>query len=53
MEVGENKSSKYWLGVLNGLKNRGVKDILFCTGFAPLFCYLCIVSQQNLKKSTL
>ncbi len=26
--VGENESSKYWLGVLNELKNRGVKDIL-------------------------
>jgi transposase-like protein len=27
-EVGGNESSKYWLSVLNGLKNRGVKDIL-------------------------
>ena len=26
--IGENESSKYWLGVLNGLKNRGVRDIL-------------------------
>ncbi len=26
--IGENESSKYWLSVLNGLKNRGVKDIL-------------------------
>lgn len=26
--VGENESSKYWLSVLNSLKNRGVKDIL-------------------------
>jgi transposase-like protein len=26
--VGENESSKYWLGVLNEIKNRGVKDIL-------------------------
>lgn len=26
--VGENESSKYWLSVLNELKNRGVKDIL-------------------------
>ncbi|MBQ6684752.1 MAG: IS256 family transposase [Firmicutes bacterium] len=26
LEIGENESSKYWLGVLNGLKNRGVKD---------------------------
>ncbi len=26
--IGENESSKYWLSVLNGLKNRGVQDIL-------------------------
>ena len=26
--IGENESSKYWLGILNELKNRGVKDIL-------------------------
>lgn len=26
--IGENESSKYWLSVLNTLKNRGVKDIL-------------------------
>ena len=28
IEVGENESSKYWLSVLNGLKNRGVRDIM-------------------------
>lgn len=28
LEIGENESSKYWLGVLNGLKNRGMKDIM-------------------------
>ena len=28
IEVGENESSKYWLSVLNSLKNRGVQDIL-------------------------
>lgn len=28
IQVGENESSKYWLSVLNELKNRGVKDIL-------------------------
>lgn len=28
MWVGENESSKYWLSVLNGLRNRGVQDIL-------------------------
>jgi putative transposase len=36
--IGENESSKFWLSVLNDLKNRGVRDIyLFCvdglTGF--------------------
>ena len=28
IQIGENESSKYWLGVLNELKNRSVKDIL-------------------------
>ena len=27
IQIGENESSKYWLGVLNELKNRSVKDI--------------------------
>lgn len=26
--IGENESSKFWLGVLNELKNRGVEDVL-------------------------
>ena len=38
MWVGENESAKYWLSILNGLKNRGVNDILIAcvdglTGF--------------------
>ena len=28
MYVGENESAKYWLSIMNGLKNRGVEDIL-------------------------
>jgi transposase-like protein len=29
--IGENESSKFWLGVLNDLKNRGIQDVLiFC-----------------------
>lgn len=29
--IGENETSKFWLGVLNELKNRGVEDVLmFC-----------------------
>ena len=27
MYVGENKSAKFWLSIMNGLKNRGVEDI--------------------------
>lgn len=29
MWVGGNESAKYWLGVLNDIKNRGVEDGLF------------------------
>lgn len=37
--IGENEGAKYWLGLLNELKNRGVNDILICcidglTGFS-------------------
>lgn len=28
IQIGENESSKYWLSILNELKNRGVKDIM-------------------------
>jgi transposase-like protein len=29
--IGENETSKFWLGVMNDLKNRGVQDVLlFC-----------------------
>lgn len=39
MWVGENESAKFWAGVLNSLRNRGVEDILIActdnlTGFA-------------------
>jgi putative transposase len=39
MWVGENESAKFWLGILNGLKNRGIQDILIAcvdglTGFS-------------------
>ncbi|MFV0323577.1 MAG: IS256 family transposase [Bacteroides xylanisolvens] len=38
MYIGENESAKFWLSILNGLKNRGVRDILIAcvdglTGF--------------------
>ena len=29
INVGANETSKFWLGMLNDLKNRGVQDILF------------------------
>lgn len=58
IEIGENESSKYWLSVLNGLKNRGVKDILIIcadglngireaiqTAFAKTEYQRCIVHQ--------
>jgi len=28
IEIGENESAKFWLSVLNSLKNRGIRDIL-------------------------
>ena len=28
MYAGENESAKFWLSIMNGLKNRGVEDIL-------------------------
>lgn len=28
LQIGENESAKYWLGVLNDLKNRGVRDVM-------------------------
>lgn len=59
IQVGENESSKYWLSVLNGLKNRGgVKDILIicadglsgikeaiCAAFPKTEYQRCIVHQ--------
>lgn len=41
INIGENESSKYWLGVLNELKNRGVKDILI----------LCADGLSGIKES--
>jgi transposase-like protein len=39
--IGENESSKYWLSILNELKNRGVKDILI----------LCADGLSGIKES--
>ncbi len=58
MYIGEHETSKFWLTVLNELKNRGVEDILICcvdnlSGFseAILACFpqteiqKCVVHQ--------
>ncbi len=34
ISVGANETSKFWLGILNDLKNRGVKDVLFSVWMA-------------------
>lgn len=39
--IGQNESSKYWLSILNELKNRGVKDILI----------LCADGLSGIKES--
>jgi transposase-like protein len=58
MWIGEHETSKFWLSVLNELKNRGVEDILICcvdnlSGFSEAIsaCYpqaeiqKCVVHQ--------
>ena len=58
LEIGENESSKYWLGVLNVLKNRGINDIMvicadgltgikeaIATAFSQTEYQRCIVHQ--------
>lgn len=41
IQIGQNESSKYWLSVLNELKNRGVRDILI----------LCVDGLSGIKES--
>ena len=58
LEIGENESSKYWLEVLNALKNRGINDIMvicadgltgikeaIATAFSQTEYQRCIVHQ--------
>lgn len=33
MYVGENESARFWLSILNGMKNRGLEDILIAELF--------------------
>ncbi len=52
MYVGENESEKYWMQILNGLKNRGVEDILITcidglTGFPEA---ISRISQNGIQQ---
>ena len=51
-QVGENESAKYWLSVLNELKNRGVKDIfVICADglTAVSYTHLDVYKRQSLS----
>ena len=37
IEIGDNESSKYWLGVFNNLKNRGIYFIISSSAFYKIF----------------
>ena len=57
--VGANETSKFWLGMLNDLKNHGVKDVLFfCVDGLPGFkeaiqeVYLQITLKRNASSAT-
>ncbi|MBQ6296485.1 MAG: transposase [Selenomonadaceae bacterium] len=54
IELGENESAKYWLGVLNSLKNRGLRDILIlCAEGIERRCRDCLSSVNfNIALST-
>ena len=38
--IGENETSKFWLGVLNELKNRNVQDVLILDVYKRQRCEL-------------
>lgn len=51
MHVGENERAKFWLSILNGLKNYGVEDILIAcvdglTGFSQAIRD-CLSTNRN------
>lgn len=53
MWIGENESAKFWLGVLNDLKHRGIKDILIncvdnLTGFSEAIA--AVYPQTDVQK---
>ena len=38
--IGENESAKFWLSVINEIKNRGVKDILIASVDRPIRIFM-------------
>jgi transposase-like protein len=53
MYVGENESAKFWLSIMNGLKNRGVRDILIaCVDGLTGFPQAIEAVFQKLKSSS-
>ena len=50
--IGENKSAKYWLGVLNELKNRGVARQIK-TKFFNKFKFYSRISPQNMQRTNI
>ena len=44
IQVGQNESSKYWLGILNELKNRGI----LTKSKKTIDKYLSLVKEMNL-----
>ena len=49
IQVGDNESSKYWLSVLNELKNRGVKDILILCADGLTGIKEAIAAEQSIS----
>lgn len=50
MWIGEHETSKFWLVVLNELRNRGVQDILICCadnlkGFCEAIAACCPAAE--------
>ncbi len=51
--IGANESSKFWLGMLNDLKNRGVEDVLFFSmprySDASSICYVIASNMYPIR----
>ena len=47
MWIGENESAKFWLSVLNGLKNRGLEDIRIACVDAVSYTHLDVYKRQQ------